>query len=299
MKIFCPNCHKASPLHFISQDYNKRTTDEYFHHYRCINCEIIFISPLPENLGSYYPDTYHYLPDSLAALQKASEQDRYKIEIVQKFATSGSLLEIGPSYGGFAYLATHEGFRVNTIELDANCCDYLRSVVGVNVIHSSDPAEIVRGSEPYDVVALWHVIEHLPNAWKTLEAICVNIRLGGYVVISSPNPDSFQFRVLGRRWLHLDAPRHVILIPIAVLISKMETLGMKAEWMTTNDEGSVICNVGGWQFFFVNLSSNQFIKDVLFRIGRLVAKLFSSIEHIEGKGSAYTVVFRKEKIELV
>ena len=293
MKIFCPYCYKVSPLHFISQDYNKRTTDEYFHHYRCIDCEIIFISPLPENLGSYYPDTYHSLPDTLAALQMASERDRYKIEIVKKFAATGSLLEIGPSYGGFAYLAKQEGFRVDAIELDPNCCDYLRSVVGVNVIQSNDPAEVIRGSVPYDVVALWHVIEHLPNAWKTLEAICINIRLGGYVVISSPNPDSFQFLVLGRHWLHLDAPRHVMLIPTKLLIAKMAQLGMQAEWMTTTDEGSVRCTVGGWQFFFVNLSSNQFIKRVLIRIGRWVSKLFYPIERLEGKGSAYTIVFKK------
>jgi 2-polyprenyl-3-methyl-5-hydroxy-6-metoxy-1,4-benzoquinol methylase len=295
MKTFCPHCHKASPLHFISKDYNKHITDENFYHYRCTDCELIFISPLPESLDAYYPDAYHSLPDSLAALQEASEQDRYKIEIVQRFAKNGSLLEIGPSYGGFAYLAKNAGFRVETIEMDAKCCDYLQKVVGVNVIHSSDSAEVICGSEAYDVVALWHVIEHLPNALEVLEAMTVNVRLAGYVVISSPNPDSFQFRVLGRRWLHLDAPRHVMLIPIAILISKMEQLGMKVEWMTTNDEGSVICNVGGWQFFFVNLSSNQFIKDILFRIGRLVAKLFSSIEHIEGKGSAYTIVFKKVK----
>jgi SAM-dependent methyltransferase len=231
----------------------------------------------------------------LSALQESSEQDRYKIEIVQRYLTNGRLLEIGPSYGGFAYLAKRAGFDVAAIELDAKCCAYLSSMVGVNVIHSSDPAEVIRESEPYDVVALWHVIEHLPNAWKTLEAMCVTIRPGGYAVISSPNPDSFQFRVLGRRWLHLDAPRHVMLIPTKLLIAKMEKLGMKAEWMTTTDEGSVRCNVGGWQFFFVNLSSNPTIKSVLFRIGRLVAKLFSAIEHKEGNGSAYTIVFKKVK----
>jgi hypothetical protein len=260
-----------------------------------MDCKLIFISPVPENLGAYYPDSYHLLPSTLGALEEASDQDRYKIEIVQRYLTNGRLLEIGPSYGGFAYLAKRAGFDVNAIELDAKCCAYLSSMVGINVIHSSDPAEVIRESEPYDVVALWHVIEHLPSAWQTLEAMCLNIRLGGYVVISSPNPDSFQFHVLGRHWLHLDAPRHVMLIPTKLLIAKMEQLGMKAEWMTTTDEGSARCNVGGWQFFFVHLSPIPIIKSVLFSIGRLVAKLFSPIERIEGKGSAYTIVFKKVK----
>ena len=295
IKIIGPHCKKMSSIYFISKDYNRRTTNEYFHHYRCTDCELIFISPLPENLGSYYPDTYHSLPDSLAALQVASERDRYKIEIVHKFATSGSLLEIGPSYGGFAYLAKTEGFLVDTIEMDAKCCEYLRSVVGVNVINSSDPAKAIRQAEPHDTVALWHVIEHLPEAFEVLEAMSVNVRLGGYVVISSPNPDSFQFHVLGRHWLHLDAPRHVMLIPSKLLIAKMEQLGMKAEWMTTRDIGTVRCTVAGWQFFFVNLSKNRLIRMFLFLIGTLVSILFYPIERIEGKGSAYTIVFKKVK----
>ncbi len=295
MKVFCPHCQKASPLYFISKDYNKRTTDEKFSHYRCTACELMFISPVPENLGAYYPESYHSLPSSLVALEEASDQDRYKIEIVQKYLTNGRLLEIGPSYGGFAYLAKGAGFDVNAIELDVKCCEYLRSMVGIDMIHSSDPAQIIHHSEPYDAVALWHVIEHLPNALEVLEAISANVRLGGFVVISSPNPDSFQFRMLGRRWLHLDAPRHVMLIPIKFLIAKMERMGMSAEWMTTGDEGSVRCNVGGWQFFFVHLSSIPIIKSVLFRIGRLVAKIFSAFERIEGKGSAYTIVFKKVK----
>jgi len=295
MKVFCPHCQKSSTIYFISKNYKNLTTDEKFNHYRCEDCKLIFISPVPENLGTYYPESYHSLPSSLLALEEASDQDSYKIKIVQRYLSKGRLLEIGPSYGGFAYLAKRAGFNVDAIELDAKCCAYLRSMVGVNVIQSSDPAEVIRGSEPYDVVALWHVIEHLPNALKTLDAMCVNIRLGGYAVISSPNPDSFQFRVLGRYWLHVDAPRHVMLIPTKLLIAKMEFLGMKAVWMTTNDEGSVRCNIGGWLFFFVNLSSNQFIKRVLFLMGKWVAKLFSAIEHIEGKGSAYTIVFKKVK----
>ena len=295
MKVTCPHCQKVSLLYFISKDYNRHTTNEYFHHYRCMGCELIFITPLPDNLGAYYPDSYHALPKSTAALLEASNQDNYKIEIVQRFIKSGRLLEIGPSYGGFAYLAKTAGFDVDVIEMDAKCCEYLRSVVRVNVIHSNNPAKAMCQAEPYDIVTLWHVIEHLPNALDVLEAMSVNVQVGGHIVISSPNPDSFQFHVLGRRWLHLDAPRHVMLIPITVLISKMEQLGMKAEWMTTRDEGTVRCTVAGWQFFFVNLSANRLFRFFLFRIGTLVSKLVASIENKEGKGSAYTIVFKKVK----
>lgn len=293
MKALCPNCKTHSELYFRSKDYNRHVTDETFHHYRCPECELIFISPIPENLGDYYPDTYHFMPDSADYLEKASGHERYKIEIVQKFAKAGSLLEIGPSYGCFTYLAKKAGFRVDAIEMNSRCCEFLRSVVGVHAINSDDPVQALGQAGPYDVIALWHVIEHLPNARATLEAICTRVKPGGYVVLAAPNPDAFQFHLMGRYWPHVDAPRHVMLIPMKLLADRMSELGMKAELITTRDEGSLGWNTFGWEFFFGNLSSQRQIKRVLHRIGRLVAWLLAPIERREGKGSAYTMVFKK------
>lgn len=293
MTTRCPNCGAESQPWFISKDYNRHITNEIFHHYHCLECGLIFISPVPKNLGSYYPDTYHFIPESVDSLERASEPDRYKIEIVQRFVRAGNLLEIGPSYGGFSYLAKKAGFCVSAIEMNAECCKFLRNVVDVHSINSDDAVQTLREAGPYDVIALWHVIEHLPNAWETLEAVCARVKPGGYVVLASPNPEAFQFRVLGRYWLHVDAPRHVMLIPMKLLVAKMEQLGMKVEWITTGDEGSVRCNVGGWELSFINLSSYRYIKQILHRIGRLAAWLFAPLERREGKGSAYTMVFKR------
>lgn len=293
MKTPCPNCKAQSEPYFISKDYNRHVSNETFHHYRCPECELIFISPIPEDLGAYYPDTYHFVPDSVDYLEKASGHEHYKIEIVQRFARTGSLLEIGPSYGCFTYLAKKAGFSVDAIEMNARCCEFLHDIVGVHAINSDDPVQALRQAGPYDVIALWHVIEHLPNAWATLEAMCSRVKPGGYVVLAAPNPDAFQFQVMGRYWPHVDAPRHVMLIPMKLLVDRMERLGMKAELITTRDEGSLGWNTFGWEFFFGNLSSQRHVKRVLHHVGRLVAKLFAPIERREGKGSAYTMVFKK------
>lgn len=289
----CLSCGAVSYFKFQSRDYNRHITSQIFNHYQCTECELIFISPIPGDLDVYYPDSYHFMPDSLDYLEKASGYERYKIEIVQRFAKSGDLLEIGPSHGCFAYLAKKAGFRVDAIEMNAKCCEFLHDVVGVHAINSRDPVQALRQAGPYDVIALWHVIEHLPNAWATLEAMCSRVKLGGYVVLAAPNPDAFQFRIMGRYWPHVDAPRHVMLIPSQLLNDKMEQLGMKAELVTTCDEGSLGWNVFGWEFFFSNLSAYPHIKRILHGVGRLVAWLFNIVERREGKGSAYTMVFRK------
>lgn len=289
----CPLCKHESQLYFQSNDYNRVITQETFDHYRCPQCALIFISPVPANLADYYPDTYHFLPESSAYLETGSKPERYKIEIVQRFICKGRLLEIGPSYGSFTYLAKKAGFEVDAIEMNERCCKFLNDVVGVRAINSDVPIDVLQHLEPYDVIALWHVIEHLHDPWAMLDALFANLKHGGIMVLAAPNPDAFQFHLMGRYWPHVDAPRHLTLIPMALLTEKLKSLGMKAELITTTDRGSIGWNTFGWQFFFANLASQPHIKRALRLIGRLVSLLLSPIENMQGKGSAYTVVFRK------
>ena len=89
----CPNCHTDSPLCFCSKDYNRRTTDEIYSHYRCPQCDLLFIDPLPANLETYYPDNYHNIPETLGQLHSlASRLDEYKLDTVCRFKDQGFLL---------------------------------------------------------------------------------------------------------------------------------------------------------------------------------------------------------------
>lgn len=291
--IKCSNCDTPAKYLFKTRDYNRNLSNEIFHHYQCSECKLIFISPMPKDLNTYYPDTYHFIPDSLDFMENHSKFERYKIEIVQQFAEKGRLLEIGPSTSCFAYLAKKAGFSVDAIEMDAKCCEFLNDVVGIHTILSDDPVEVLRQAKNYDVIALWHVIEHLPNVWTTLEAICSNVTPNGYVILAAPNPHAFQFRIMRRYWPHLDAPRHIMLIPIKLLVQRMERLGMQIELITTRDKGSLGWNTFGWEFFFGNLSSQRSVNKVLHLLGRIIAKAFEPIERCEGKGSTYTLVFKK------
>jgi 2-polyprenyl-3-methyl-5-hydroxy-6-metoxy-1,4-benzoquinol methylase len=293
MMADCPICKNESSLFFQSKDYNRNITQEIFNHYRCSQCELIFIMPIPTNLADYYPESYHFVPKSSEYLEEGSKPENYKIEIVQGFVNHGRLLEIGPAYGSFTYLAKKAGFEVDAIEMNSRCCEFLNKVVGVHAINSDDPIATLGKIEPYDVIALWHVIEHLPDPWSTLDAIYKCLKPGGIVVLATPNPGALQFNIMGSRWPHVDAPRHVMLIPMKLLAERLVSLGMKAELVTTRDQGSIGWNKFGWEFFFANLCVHRYLKKILRRIGQLISLLFGPIEKIEGKGSAYTMVFRK------
>jgi SAM-dependent methyltransferase len=255
---------------------------------------------MPANLGDYYPTQYYTLPASLKQFESGAAPESYKIELVQRFISKGRLLEIGPSNGNFTLLAKNAGFEVEAIEMDERCCQFLNEFVGIRAICSSDPTSALVLTQPYDVIALWHVIEHLPDSLAVLKSIAAKINPKGIVVIAAPNPDSFQFQIMGRFWPHVDAPRHVVLIPRQILIDRMSQLGFSLEMQTTNDKGGLGWNLFGWEFYFRNfLNRLNFVSPRISAImarllGRLVGGMFYPIECVNGLGAAYTLVFRKE-----
>lgn len=295
MTAVCPICKKEASLYFRVKDYNRRITSETFDYYRCSSCRYIFLAPIPTNLSKYYPSDYYPIPSSINELEKTAECDRYKVDIVKQFASGRRILEIGPAYGSFLYLTKQAGFVAEAIEMDANCCKFIRETIGAKVIQSNDPSEALKGAAKYNVIALWHVIEHLPDPWKTLESISTALHPGGILVIAAPNPESLQFRILGRYWPHVDAPRHLHLIPLSLLTKQMLSLGLKPLWSTTRDKGTLGWNAFGWINFFSNMTNLRYIKTGLNISGKITSMLLSPLERKDGLGSAYTVAFQKEK----
>ena len=63
-------------------------------------------------------------------------------------------------------------------------------------------------SSAYDVVAFWHVLEHLDDPVAALHRVRPTLRPGGCLIIEVPNWSSLIARLTGSYWFHLDLPRH-------------------------------------------------------------------------------------------
>jgi SAM-dependent methyltransferase len=280
---------------YTTKDWNRGLSEVTFTYYRCSTCTLTFLTPIPEDLGRYYPPAYYAMPASLRELATVAEAERYKIDLVQSVVRSGRLLEIGPATGTFAYLAKQAGFEVETIEMDAACCEFLERVVGVRAVKSADAASTLATLDGYDAIALWHVIEHLADPWETLEAARQRLKPGGVLVIATPNPASFQFRLFGRYWAHLDAPRHLELIPVDRLIRWADGAGLTVARKTTTDPGGLGWNLFGWVESLANLwarlSGRRRTPTLL---GRVCSRLMRPIERGSGfNGATYTLVLRR------
>lgn len=270
---------------------NRRITDEAFPYYRCGACALVFLHPLPADLGRYYPPDYHEFPATLEELLRGSRRtEAYKLEAIGENGRGRRLLEIGPSFGKFAALARQGGYEVEAIEMDPGCCRYLEQVVGIRAHLAQDVRTVLGGLGRFDVIALWHSIEHLPDPWSLLDALPRHLSAGGLVAIATPNPRSLQFRVFGKRWIHLDAPRHVNLIPPALLEQRLVRRGMRREHFSSDDQGARECNLLGW----IASAKTSIPRSDRHRLVSLAWRLTVPLSRlIEGgtRGSAYTMVF--------
>ena len=130
-RLPCPACGAASKLSFRVGDRNRRISDISFNYYQCPHCRFIFIDQPPKDLGRYYAGDYYSLPDLAADFERDAAPERYKIDIVKRFAPGGRLVEIGPARGNFCYLAKKAGFEVTAIERDRRCCDFIQRCLGI------------------------------------------------------------------------------------------------------------------------------------------------------------------------
>jgi 2-polyprenyl-3-methyl-5-hydroxy-6-metoxy-1,4-benzoquinol methylase len=290
----CPHCGAPADLRLTATDRNRRLSAEHFRYWECQRCGVIFLSPVPDDIGRFYPPDYYRLPASRDELVRVSRpHEAYKIDLLRSLTPAGRLVEVGPGIGGFAALAQDAGYGVEVIEMDAGASAFLRTTVGVDVHETGDAAGALRREGPFDVVAMWHVIEHLPDPFDALRAVSEALAPGGVALIAAPNPEALQFRLFGSRWTHLDAPRHLFLIPIPTLLEAAEALHLEVVLVSTTDPGTLGWNLFGWRETMAHSLRSRYPAHALRLLGTVPAKLAAPLERRGRRGTTYTVALRR------
>jgi Methyltransferase domain len=78
-------------------------------------------------------------------------------------------------------------------------------------------------------VVFWHSLEHLRDPVCALDRAAQLLALGGVLLVAVPNVASWQSRLFGDRWFHLDLPRHLVHLPARTLAAGLEARGLEIE----------------------------------------------------------------------
>lgn len=290
----CPFCNSQAIFLYDLKDYNRKITNKEFTYNKCKICRSIFIENKPANLGEYYGESYYAIP-SKEKLKKISKKNSYKVELISKYAMGKKYLEIGPAFGVLASAVNDAGFKVDAIEMSPECCQYLKDGICDNVYESDDPLLTLNQLDNYDVIVLWHVIEHLDEVKKLIESVVSKLNKNGVLVIAAPNPESSQLRIMGKKWPHIDAPRHLILMPIETIVNFTESINSELVYSSTNDRDAFLWNFFGWQRLLLNEGGDSKAYKILaYLIGTAISLIMAPLEYIGKNGSAYTLIFRKK-----
>ncbi len=197
---------------FSARDFNFRTTDESFSVARCTACGTAQTVPRPsdDTLGRFYPPSYYPTGgyDRAYYRRRIQPSQRQKLDIVRRFRPSGTLLDVGCGAGFFVREASEQGYSAEGIEFSREAVEFGMREGGVRLTEG-DLLHAQFAGRSFDIVTLWHVLEHLPRPVETLKKIRAILKPGGILILAVPNFDSVQARLFRGRWYHLEVPRHL------------------------------------------------------------------------------------------
>ena len=192
--------------------------DEKFDIFKCQKCGVVFLnSDKKINYSQYYGENYYCnsgesFSKFMQLLIKISEdfsftrKEQLILKYFKNYKSKIAILDIGCGEGKFLLNLDKNKFIKKGIEINKDACRSCKKR-SLSVLNK-DFLKIEFNSEKYEVITLWHVLEHLDNPRAVLEKINRILKPNGILVISTPNIGSVGFKIGKSRWFHIDSPRH-------------------------------------------------------------------------------------------
>jgi 2-polyprenyl-3-methyl-5-hydroxy-6-metoxy-1,4-benzoquinol methylase len=211
----CPVCGNKSVNKFLElEDYF--LSKESFEISLCAECGFKFTNPVPRetDLPKYY-ESDEYISHSNTTkgfVNKIYQLVRNhsikrKAGIATHKINNGEALDIGCGTGDFLNELSRRGWKVKGIEPNKTARNNAINNFGLDV---SDEQQLFKfGANGFDVITMWHVLEHVYNLDKHLSQIKKILRKDGRLIIALPNADSMDANIYKNYWAAYDVPRHL------------------------------------------------------------------------------------------
>lgn len=247
--------------------------------YKCANCGLLRLYPrlTSKKLSRYYPSTEYYSytkgvkPGPLWRLRTYLVEKRsilskllnlfIHVPAMPLFTEHGRIMDVGCGTGETLVQLGKLGWRTYGVDIDKNA---------IRIAHERGLSHVQLGSykslEKYadnffDVIRLYHVIEHLDNPDEFLRLAYRKLKIGGELIIGTPNADSLLAKLSGTYWYNLDSPRHLYLFTPDTLKRLLSVHGFSIKLIDYCSIGGI---VGSMQYFLRERSGvrKAFIQNV-------------------------------------
>lgn len=154
---------------------------------------------------------------------------RYHLEMIHTVANlgvTGRVLDIGCSTGLFLSMLPEQTWERIGVDISPVAAREARERFRLDV-HVGDVKSAGFPDEHFDLVTLWHTLEHIPDPIQTLAEVRRILKPSGYLVIAVPNGDSLQLQLFREHWFFLSDPSHLTYFSPRTLTMALHACGFR------------------------------------------------------------------------
>jgi len=176
-----------------------------------------FPQPCAEDFPSFYKsedyishtDSKKSLIDKLYQIVKGYTLNK-KLTLIDSFKTEqNDLLDVGCGTADFLLKCKNNGWNAVGVEPNENAKNLAEAKLAKRTISKIYTDIIEINTEKFDVITLWHVLEHVPNLEDYILKLKLLLKPNGVLIIAVPNFKSYDANYYKQFWAAFDVPRHL------------------------------------------------------------------------------------------
>ncbi|MDZ7290890.1 MAG: class I SAM-dependent methyltransferase [candidate division KSB1 bacterium] len=246
----CPLCGEDRAESYCdAPDRFHPTSRQLYSIRRCLYCRMIYLSPRPreEDSARFYEHA-EYLPFASLTENRSLTARVYELlrrinlhwkrRLIFDFCQRAgdnlkletrNLLDIGCGTGEFPATMTAAGWQAEGLERDERAAAWAGEHHQIKIT-TGGVEKLKESTQQFDLITMWHVLEHLYAPGQALEIIASRLREKGWLLIAVPNIAGIDARVYKSNWVALDAPRHVNHFSLETLARLGSKHGLTLRW---------------------------------------------------------------------
>lgn len=290
---YCPGCGTAAiaPKLFVK---DHSVSGQLFDIWQCNACSLRFTQHVPAllEIGPYYQsdnyishtDTKKGLVNILYHMVRNTTLRRKKVLIERVTAIQhGDLLDIGAGTGAFCGYMKKHGWAITGLEPDEATRNRAAALHGVALQHTDELLHLPAAS--FDVVTLWHVLEHVHALHEYMHQVRRVLKTEGKAFIAVPNYTSYDAGVYKAYWAAYDVPRHLYHFSPLSMKRLLQQHGLK-----------LLDAMPMWyDSFYVSILSEQYRKGAPAYLAAFITGLISNAKAMLNKERCSSLIYVIDK----
>lgn len=184
--------------------------------------------PSESEIPHYYPTSYYGRGRRFARVVEwlLDRLYSFRVAYTERKREPGKVLDVGCGRGLLLNKLREHGWETFGTELSEEAADYARNALHLPVT-TQELEDANFGDAEFDLVVLWHVLEHVRAPRAMLQEVSRILKPGGLLLIAVPNFGSWEARMSDKGWFHLDVPRHLTHFTPATLEGALGEAGLR------------------------------------------------------------------------